>query len=258
MKLKDILIGIAISLFSILLFFTIAEITVRILYPEIIPTTAYDWSSRHKGYSLEKPPKTFRIVALGDSFTFGQGVKRDKTFPKQLEIMLNKASGETKFEVINLGFCALSTVGEFEILAERGINPDTWEPDERYRGLAYRPDLILLEYTLNDASSSGRALEQVKLFGEKWRKDEVILKVNSGPYSFPMPESIDKFLTINSRFYLFFLNRYNQFVAKFGLREGGDSAVKAMTGRYKDGTRQWGGSMWALNAISNVKDYLSL
>lgn len=252
MKFKNTLTGITISLFSILLFFTTAEITVRILYPEIIPTTAYDWSSRHKGYSLEKPPKTFRIVVLGDSYTFGQGVKRDETFPKRLEYLLNKASNGTKFEVINLGFCGLNTMGEFEMLTERGINPETWQPDYKYRGLAYKPDLILLEFTLNDSSTSGRSMEQIKQFDDKWRTGEVIIRVNTGAYSLPIPEFIDKFLTKDSRFYLFFLNRYNQLLAKVGVREAGASAVTGILGRYKEDFTGWAYAKQALAEMVSV------
>lgn len=249
---KNISIGLGLSILSLFLFFITAEAVVRILCPEIIPATAYDWSSRHKEYGLEKSPGTFRIVVLGDSYTFGQGVKRDETFPKKLEKMLNSKNGQIKFEVINLGFCGLNTVGELEMLAERGINPITWQPDYKYRGLAYKPDLILLEYTLNDSSTSGRAMEQIKQFDDKWRTGEVIIKVNSGMYSLPIPESVDKFLTKNSRFYLFFLNRYNQVLAKLGIREGGDSAILSMLDRYKDGFEGWVNVKGALTVMSSI------
>lgn len=248
---KNISIGLGLSILSLLLFFIIAEVVVRILYPEIIPSTAYDWSSRHKEYSLEKDPGSFRIVVLGDSYTFGQGVKRDETFPKKLEKLLNSMNGQIKFEVINLGFCGLNTVGELEILAERGINPITWQPDYKYRGLAYKPDLILLEFTSND-STSGRAMEQIKQFDDKWRTGEVVIRVNSGTYSLPIPESIDKLLTKNSRFYLFFLSRYNQIVAKLGMREGGDSAILSVLGRYKDDFEGWVNVKEALTAMSSI------
>lgn len=249
---KNISIGLGLSILSLLLFFITAEAVVRIFCPEIIPTTAYDWSSRHKGYSLEKAPGTFRIVVLGDSFTFGQGVKRDETFPKKLEKLLNSKNGQIKFEVINLGFCGLNTSGELEILAERGINPVTWEPDYRYRGLAYKPDLILLEFTLNDSSTSGRAMEQIKQFDDKWRTGEIITRINTGAYSLPIPEFIDKFLTKDSRFYLFFLNRYNQFLARLGVREAGKSAVAGTLGRYKEDFAGWTYTKQALAEMASV------
>lgn len=237
MKFRNILIGIAISLFSILLFFAVAEIAVRILYPGIIPSTKYDWSSRHKGYPLEKAHTTFRIVVLGDSVTFGQGVKRNETFPKKLESLLNSYGGRIRFEVVNLGFCGLETGAELEILTQRGINPETWQPDERYRGLAYNPDLIILEYTLNDSSTSGRTLEKIKRFDDKWRKGDVVSRVNSGAYSLPIPDLVDKYLTINSRSYLFIINRYNQLIERLGFRKEGD--MSSIFDRYKNSFRGW-------------------
>lgn len=249
---KNISIGLVLSILSILLFFVTAEVVVRILSPEIIPTTAYDWSSRHKGYNLEKAPGTFRIVVLGDSYTFGQGVKRDETFPNRLERILHNRNGKIIFEVVNLGFCGLNTAGELQILSELGINPITWQPDYHYRGLAYKPDLILHEFTLNDSATSGRAMEQIKPFDDKWRTGEVIIRVNSGVYRLPIPESVDKFLTKNSRFYLFFMNRYNHILAKLGIREGGDSGIQAMLNRYHDDFEGWVNVRDSLAAMSNI------
>ena len=37
-----------------------------------------------------KDPLTFRILVLGDSFTFGLGVNLEESYPKVLETMLNK------------------------------------------------------------------------------------------------------------------------------------------------------------------------
>ncbi|MDO8446173.1 MAG: GDSL-type esterase/lipase family protein [Deltaproteobacteria bacterium] len=252
MKFKNILIGITISVFSILLSFAVAEIAVRILYPGIIPSTKYDWSSRHKGYKLEKPHTTFRIVVLGDSFTFGQGVSRDETFPKRLESMLNSYGGRIRFEVVNLGFCGLETRGELELLTQAGINPETWQPDERYRGLAYQPDLIILEYTLNDSSTSGRTLEQIKKFDDQWRRGDVVIRPNNGAYSLPVPAKVDKFLTVNSRLYLFSLDRYNQILGRLGLREAGDSAINSMLSRYEDSFDGWVNVKQSLSEMAQV------
>lgn len=252
MKFKSILTGIAISLFSILLFFAAIEIAVRIVYPGLIPTTKNDWRSRHKGYSLEKSHTTFRIVVLGDSVTFGQGVKRDETFPKKLESLLQRYGGKIKYEVINLGFCGLNTIGEFEILAKWGINPDTGLPDDRYKGLAYNPDLIILEYTMNDASTSGRSIEQIKEFNDMWMTGEVVNKVNYGEYSLPIPVFIDKFLTVNSRSYLFIISRYNRLITRLGFRKEGDSG--SLYDSFKDGRPGWERSKGALEMIASIAE----
>ena len=94
-------------------------------------------------FSFEKPPGTFRIVALGDSFTEGQGVNFDDIWPKRLERYLNeyrRVEG-VRYEVINLAISGTSTPRELEILRERG--------------LAYHPDLVVIGYCLNDAEDEG-------------------------------------------------------------------------------------------------------
>lgn len=217
-KVINLLVGLALLISSTCLFLLVVEFGLRLIYPKMIWSLEYDWRSRHKDYALDKPKDTFRIVVLGDSFTFGQGVKKEETFTARLESLLNSANKTIRFEVINLGFCGLNTEKELEILERRGVNPDTWLPDERYRGMAYQPDLILLEYTLNDAVAPARKLEQIKEFDD--RRNNTVIRVNSGPYSLPLPESMDMFLTKKTMFYPLFINRYQQLLAKMGLREG--------------------------------------
>ena len=83
-------------------------------------------------YTIEKPVNTYRIIALGDSFTFGHYVNTVDSWPEQLETMLtlngNLCSGK-KIEVLNLGM--------------RGF--DIPYIVERYKtiGNKYHPDLII-------------------------------------------------------------------------------------------------------------------
>ncbi len=58
-----------------------------------------------KDYSIEKSQDTYRIITLGDSFTFGHYVNTKENWTEQLEIMLNNVSDckYKNFEVINLG-----------------------------------------------------------------------------------------------------------------------------------------------------------
>ena len=72
---------------------------------------------------------TFRAVILGDSFTFGEGVKEEDTFPRLLQKNLD-------IEVINLGMQDLNTTDERVIL-------------ENY--LALSQDLVILGYNINDS-----------------------------------------------------------------------------------------------------------
>lgn len=56
-----------------------------------------------KDYLPEKPQDVFRIVTLGDSFTFGQFVNTKDNWTEQMEVDLNQICIDRKYEVINLG-----------------------------------------------------------------------------------------------------------------------------------------------------------
>jgi hypothetical protein len=84
----------------------------------------------------EKPPGTFRILGLGDSYLFGQGVKREDLFLTRLEKLLSRESGTRRIETINTGQSAYNTSMELQLL--------------KGRGLAYEPDLVILNFVPND------------------------------------------------------------------------------------------------------------
>jgi len=60
---------------------------------------------RGREFSVQKPAGTFRIVALGDSTTFGYGKTTMSPYPAQLEAALNRQAGNCgrQYEVINAG-----------------------------------------------------------------------------------------------------------------------------------------------------------
>jgi hypothetical protein len=94
---------------------------------------------RDREYSLAKPPDVYRIVMLGDSTTFGWGVSLEQTVAKILERELNRAGAPRyrKFEVLNAGVGNYGTVQEV-------AHYKTYDR-------AFRPDLVVLEYFINDA-----------------------------------------------------------------------------------------------------------
>lgn len=69
---------------------------------------------------------TFRILALGDSQTFGFGVLDDETYSVQLESILGHRFTDLDVEVINAGAPGYGTVDELIWLRERGreVDPD--------------------------------------------------------------------------------------------------------------------------------------
>lgn len=85
-----------------------------------------------KEYFVEKPSDTYRIITLGDSFTFGENVDTVKNWPSLLEKKLNsknKCSNPNKYEVLNLGVGGY----DFEYEVER----------YKIRGQKYKPDLVI-------------------------------------------------------------------------------------------------------------------
>ncbi|MBI2616836.1 SGNH/GDSL hydrolase family protein [Candidatus Gottesmanbacteria bacterium] len=85
-----------------------------------------------KEYSIDKPQNTFRIITLGDSFTYGQFVKTEENYSKVLENLLSVSlvcKPNKKFEVINLGVPGY----DINYTVERFIR----------RGKKYNPDLVI-------------------------------------------------------------------------------------------------------------------
>jgi lysophospholipase L1-like esterase len=83
-------------------------------------------------YEVNKPANTFRIITLGDSFTYGRYINTKDNWTEKLEDLLNNkgsCSGNINYEVINLGMPG------FDV-------PYIIERFKDY-GLKYKPDLII-------------------------------------------------------------------------------------------------------------------
>jgi lysophospholipase L1-like esterase len=91
-----------------------------------------------------KTAGSFRVVFLGDSFTFGEGVPEGYDFPAKVEKILNQANSFAgkHCEVINGGVSGHNTSDEVLDLERR------W--------LAYEPDMAIIVFYLNDAYDEGQ------------------------------------------------------------------------------------------------------
>ncbi|MBN2345131.1 MAG: SGNH/GDSL hydrolase family protein [Candidatus Aminicenantes bacterium] len=83
---------------------------------------------RDKEYRREKPPGTFRVAVLGDSFTMGSGLEIEETFHSILEARLNGNASAPSHEFINF--------------AVAGYDPRQYVATLRHRALRYDPDLV--------------------------------------------------------------------------------------------------------------------
>jgi hypothetical protein len=86
---------------------------------------------RDREYSLAKPAGVYRVLILGDSTTLGWGVRAEETAAKILERELGP-----RFEVINAGVGNYGTVQELTYY--------------KTRGRLFHPDLVILQYFIND------------------------------------------------------------------------------------------------------------
>jgi len=74
-------------------------------------------------YSPHRPPGVRRVLCVGDSFTFGEGLADNEAMPAQLEAELNRA-GPGSWEVLNLGVHGYGTDQQWLRLQAIGFHYD--------------------------------------------------------------------------------------------------------------------------------------
>jgi lysophospholipase L1-like esterase len=74
----------------------------------------------------QKPSSVFRIICLGDSWTFGWNVGSTQSYPRQLQDLLRREFPEANFEVFNLGVGGYSSFHGLRLLETTvlDLNPD--------------------------------------------------------------------------------------------------------------------------------------
>lgn len=88
--------------------------------------------------AMPKPPGVVRIACLGDSFTFGEGVRYEDTWPSVLAKRLNEEglAGADRVDAINAG---VQGYGLLDCLLWYGIRIEKFDPD-----------IIVLAFFMND------------------------------------------------------------------------------------------------------------
>jgi hypothetical protein len=92
-------------------------------------------------YPRQRVPGSRRVVALGDSFGFGYGVEQPESYAERLEAELEAT------EVLNLGVMGYGVDQMLLLLRERG--------------LAYRPDVVLVGLFEGDVFRTARSYQLV-------------------------------------------------------------------------------------------------
>jgi lysophospholipase L1-like esterase len=138
-------------------------------YSEGTSVTTNSHGLRERELPLEKPVGTRRILFLGDSVTFGPGVRDDEPYARQVEALL-RTDGAGPVETVNAGVVGYNTIQELGRL-------DTV-------GLAYQPDVVVLTFVVNDL------LETFSIFDHQYDPTGILapikvwLRRNSNLYRF--------------------------------------------------------------------------
>ena len=105
---------------------------------------------RGRAIDYPKAPGMHRVLMLGDSLTFGWGVAEPDVTSTRLEALLRARDPAARWEVINSGVGNYNTRLEVHYLEREGLR--------------YAPDVVVLNYFINDAEPdprySGNALNR--------------------------------------------------------------------------------------------------
>lgn len=108
---------------------------------------------RDAEFSQPRLPHTLRIALLGDSFTFGAGVKQEHLVATFLEPLLSQKAG-CPVEVYNFGVSGYGTQQEAVIFDAKV--------------LAYQPDMLIVWYFHNDVEQQGDEQRKITIKDMAW------------------------------------------------------------------------------------------
>ena len=96
---------------------------------------------RDAEFPKEKPSSAFRIICLGDSWTFGSNVGQDEAYPQRLRALLRQEFPMAHFEVFNLGMLGYAAYNGLQVLKTRALD--------------LKPDLVVLAFAMNEPRMAG-------------------------------------------------------------------------------------------------------
>ncbi len=174
-------------------------------FETVIRTNSEGFRGRDYG---PKGASGFRIVVVGDSFTFGAEVDEGDTFLSLLETMLNGRADTVFCEVINLGIRAYGTQQEMLTL--------------RQKGLSHEPDVVILQlFTGNDLyENPPRIIPYAVVNGS--------LVPPVDPTASHVPARLDEWLSEHSSLYLLGRDRYQGLMERWRSHAGDERNLRIM------------------------------
>lgn len=156
---------------------------------------------RDREFSYDKPKDTIRILVLGDSLTFGYGVKIEKTYPKLLEGKFRSKFLEKKIEVINAGIPGWGTSQERDYL--------------KIEGIKFNPDLILVGFYFNDVQETYEINIRMEDNISRWEREDA----STAKFAQDKPMVKMKIFLKKHSYFLMFLNdRISSFIDRLDKR----------------------------------------
>lgn len=95
---------------------------------------------RDDDFRREKPSTAFRIICLGDSWTYGQNVNVDDAYPRRLRALLEQEYPGAHFEVLNVAVQGYASYHGVRLLR---------------RFIDFRPDVVVIAFAMNDFGMRG-------------------------------------------------------------------------------------------------------
>lgn len=171
---------------------------------------------RDREFSYKKPSRAYRILALGDSWTFGNGVEEWEAYPKVLERLLNQRYPESEWEVINTGVSQYGTFNELAFLKKEGVK--------------YNPDLIILGFFPENNIDNNVRPYSIMVNEE----GDLISKNNKQGFLY----RIKRFIRLHSHLYRFAGDRYHLFLHHIGMERSEWYRPRLFETIYSDSTRR--------------------
>ncbi|MCB9746968.1 MAG: hypothetical protein H6755_01005 [Candidatus Omnitrophica bacterium] len=143
---------------------------------------------RDQEYSLEKKPGVYRILGIGDSFTYGIGANFEDTFLRQLEVKLNNEDYSRQVEIIKAGI--------------PGYFPEPERMLLEHYGVEFKPDFILVGFLANDIMGTHLGIDYMSLDKQghlKTKEAQTLGRLGS-------------FLYIHSHVARIFLHKYVEYI----------------------------------------------
>ncbi|MCB0352305.1 MAG: SGNH/GDSL hydrolase family protein [Bdellovibrionales bacterium] len=132
------------------------------------PTRINSCGMRDQEFSIPKPPGTIRIAFLGDSFTFGWGVKEEESFPSVAEKILNRFfASDFKVETLNFGVPGYSTFQEVASFEEKALD---FDPDAVV--VFFVENDFGLPFFIRDLSVKGNVVTGASFAREAWKGED--------------------------------------------------------------------------------------